>query len=175
MRNEKQYLVDEITVPISRHGSFVLVKYERVPANSVNQFRREVASIGGRVKMMRKSILVKACAKVGITLSEKELPGHIGIVFSGNDTIETTKLAFKFGQESGNALEVIGGHIDGKLYNGKDVEMLSKLPGKDEMRAQLLATFEAPMSQTLAVMEALLSSVVYCLDNKSKQGNEPAS
>lgn len=169
MRKEKQYLMDEITAPMARHGSFVLVKYEGVPANSVNQFRREVASAGGLVKMMRKSIIVKACEKAGITLSEKDLPGHVGIVFSGNDTIETAKLTFKFGQESGNALQVIGGHIDGKLYNGKEVETLSKLPGKNEMRAQLLATLEAPMAETLAVMEALLSSVVYCLDNKSKQ------
>ena len=30
------------------------------------------------------------------------------------------------------------------------------------------AYFEAPMAQTLAVMEALLASVVYCLDNKSQ-------
>ena len=50
-----------------------------------------------------------------------------------------------------------------------DVESLSKLPGKDEMRAQLLAYLEAPMAQTLAVMDALLTSVVYCLENKSKQ------
>ena len=52
------------------------------------------------------------------------------------------------------------------------VEKLSKLPGKDEMRAQLLSVFEAPMAQTLAVMDALLASVVYCLDNKCQQEQE---
>ena len=97
------------------------------------------------------------------------LPGHIGLVFAGQDPIETTKAVYKFSQESNNALQVVGGRLDGQLYNAADVEKLSKLPGKDEMRAQLLGTLEAPMAQTLAVMEALLASVVYCLDNKCKQ------
>jgi large subunit ribosomal protein L10 len=38
-----------------------------------------------------------------------------------------------------------------------------------------LAVLEAPLSQTLAVMEALLSSVVYCLDNKAKQDDQKSS
>ena len=41
-----------------------------------------------------------------------------------------------------------------------------KLPAKDEMRAQLLGLFEAPMSQTLSTMESLLTSVMHCLENK---------
>jgi large subunit ribosomal protein L10 len=170
MRSEKQYLVDEILAPLGQYKTFVIMKYAGVEANAVNQFRREVATLGGCVKMMRKRILARACANAGITLDLAELPGHIGIVFGGKDPIETTKLVFKFSQDTEKAVEVVGGHIEGKLYNGKDVETLSKLPGRDELRAQLLATLEAPMSQTLAVMEALLSSVVYCLDNKAKEG-----
>ena len=55
-----------------------------------------------------------------------------------------------------------------KIY-AADVEKLSKLPGKDEMRAQLLATFEAPMAQTVAVMQSALCCVLYCLENKAKK------
>lgn len=168
MRREKHYLIEAISEPISRHGSFVIMNYEKVDANKINEFRREVSSIGGAVKMARKRILAKACAEVGITIDPDKLPGHIGIVFSGKDAIETAKLVFKFSQDTEKAAQVVGAQIDGKLYDAKDVETLSKLPSRDELRAQLLGTFEAPMAQTLAVMEALLSSVPYCLDNKSK-------
>jgi large subunit ribosomal protein L10 len=61
------------------------------------------------------------------------------------------------------------------MYNAADVEIMSQLPSKDVMRAQFLGLLEAPMAQTLAVMEALISSVVYCLDNKIEldgQGKE---
>ena len=175
MRREKQYLLDAVKGPIDRHGAFVFIKYAGIPANTVNQFRREEAALGGDVLMMRKRIVLKALASSGIEVDMSQFPGHLGIVFSGSDPIETTKLVFQFSKQTEKAATVIGGRIDGKMYNGQDVETLSKLPGKDEMRAQLLATFEAPMSQTLAVMEALLSSVVYCLDNKSKAGDVSTS
>lgn len=175
MRQEKNYLLEGIREQIQKHKTFVIMKYERVPANTVNQFRRDVASLGGNVEMMRKQILIKACAAAGIEISKEQLPGHIGLVFGGKDPIETTKFVFNFSQQTEKAAEVIGGHIDGKLYNGTDIEYLSKLPSKDEMRAQLLSTLEAPLSQTLAVMDSLLTSVVHCLNNKSKQSDQPAS
>lgn len=173
MKQEKQYLLDEVTEPIAKRGSFVILSYERVKANALNGFRREIASLGGEVKMMRKTILMKAFSTSGIEVTADALPGHVGIVFSGEDSIETLKRTFAFSSGTDRGAKVIGGHIDGKLYNARDVQVLSTLPGKDEMRAQLLATFAAPLSQTLAVMDAVLSSVIYCLDNKSKEGETP--
>lgn len=174
MRKDKQLLLDEIKEQINAayNGSFVIMKYQGLPSNRVNEFRREIANMGGNLEMVRKRILIKAAETAGIKLSLKALPGHIGIVFSGKDPLETTKAVFKFSRETDKAAEVVGGRIEGQLYSGPDIEILSNLPSKDEMRAQFLGTLEAPLSQTLAVFEAILSSVVYCLDNKSKQSSE---
>lgn len=169
MRQEKQYLLDEVEGQLSQYGSFVIMQYSGFKANAVHQFRRDVAKLGGNVEVMRKRILLKAAEANGHKLALTDLPGHVGVVFTGNDFIETTKLVYKYRQETDKAINVLGGVYEGKLYSSQDVEKLSKLPSKEVMRSELLAMFEAPMSQTLAVMEALLSSVIYCLDNKSKE------
>lgn len=169
MRQEKQLLLDEVKGQIERFGSFVIMSYVGLTANATNDFRREIAKSGGSVEMVRKRILLKAAQAAGLSLDLKALPGHIGLVFAGKDPVETTKLVFKLRQEIGKGIEVVGGRFEGQLYSGADVEMLSQLPSKDEMRAQFLGTLEAPMAQTLAVMEAILSSVVYCLENKCQQ------
>jgi large subunit ribosomal protein L10 len=49
------------------------------------------------------------------------------------------------------------------------VELISKLPTLLEMRAQFLGLLEAPMTQTLGTIQAMLTSVIYCLDNKAKK------
>lgn len=175
MRQEKQYLQDAIVDPMGKHSAFVIMNYARIPTNTINQFRRDIATLGGAVKMTRKRILTKAFQTAGVEFSLDQLPGHVSVVFSGEDPIEGVKAAFKFCNEAGKNASVLCGRIDGKVYDGKDIETLSKLPGKDEMRAQFLATLEAPMAETLAVMEAILSSVVYCLDNKCKQESGSAS
>ena len=168
MIDEKKFLLEEVQGQIKQFGSFVIMRYSGLTANAANDFRGILAKGGGSLEVVRKRLLLKAASANGITLDLSALPGHIGIVFAGEDPLETTKLVVKFGEANNGTVQVIGGRFEGQLYSGEQMEMLSKLPSKDEMRAQLLATFEAPMAQTLAVMDALLTSVVYCLDNKSK-------
>jgi len=172
MRAEKQLLKDEVKDKLERYGSFVIMQYDKLSANTANEFRREIGKQGGEVEVVRKRILLKAAEDIGLQIDVSALEGHIGLVFLGKDPIEATKTVFKFSQDREKVIQVSGGRFDGQMYAGQDVERLSKLPSKDEMRAQFLSVLEAPMAQTLAVMNALLSSVVYCLDNKSKQENQ---
>lgn len=171
MRQEKQLLLEEVQGQIKKNDSFLIMRYKGLTANKANEFRGDISKKGGAVEVVRKRILVKAAQAAGIKIDPEALDGHIGLIFAGNDPFETAKFVFKFSQESDKAVEVIGGRFEGQLYNAAEMETLSKLPSKDEMRAQLLSVLQAPMSQTLGVMDAVLSSVVYCLDNKSKQGS----
>lgn len=169
MREEKQLLKQEILDKIIKHPAFVIMQYAGLTANAANDFRREVRKMGGDVEIVRKRVLVKAAEDAGLNLDFAVLDGHVGLVFLGGDPIETTKFVFKFSKEREKVITVLGGRIEGQLYPGSDVERLSQLPSKNEMRAQFLGLLEAPMSQTLAVMEALLTSVAHCLENKCKK------
>lgn len=168
MRHEKQFLMEEVKGQINQYQSFVILQYLGLSSNALNGFRTAIAQQGGEVEMVRKRILIKAAAAAGITLTRDALDGHIGLVYTGQDPLETAKFVFNYSRDSEGTVKVIGGHIDGQLYSAEQVDVLSTLPGKDEMRAQLLSVLEAPLSQTLAVMEALLTSVPHCLENKSK-------
>lgn len=175
MRQEKQLLLDEIKGQLEQKPTFVLLSYSSMASNVANAFRSEIAKSGGSVEIVRKRVLIKAAEATGITIEKEMLEGHIGVVFVGNDAIETTKSVFTFSKDNGDVLKVVGGRYDGKLCSAAQVEILSKLPSKDVMRAQFLGLLEAPMAQTLAVIEALLTSVPYCLENKAGQqeGDKP--
>lgn len=169
MRREKQYLLDEVKEHIEDKGSFIITQYSGISANKMCAFRDDIAKIGGDIHMVRKRILVKAAAAAGVELNLSDLKGHIGLVFAGNDAIETTKAVFQFGKDSEDALRVLAGQIDGQLYNATDIERLSKLPGINEMRAQLLGLFKQPMGQLVGVCNAAVTSVLYCLEAKKNK------
>lgn len=171
MRAEKQLLLDEIKDQIDQNDSFLIMQYSSLKADLAQSLREEIAKMGGFVEIVRKRILVKAAEDAGIDLSVKDLPGHIGIIFSGQDAIETTKATFQFAKDNGKVLEVLGGRFEGKLYGAADMEKLSQLPSMDQMRAQFLGLLEAPMSQTVGVMNSLLCSVLYCLEQKVQKEN----
>lgn len=172
MRQEKELLKDEIKDKIERFKSFVVMQYSKLSANMANEFRREVGKLGGDVAVVRKRVMMKAVQDIGIELDPSMLEGHVGLVFLGEeDPIEITKFVFNFSQEREKVIGVLGGRVDGQLYSGDDVERISKLPSRDGMRAALLSVLEAPLSQTLAVMGALLTSVPFCLENKAGSGS----
>lgn len=172
MRQEKQLLLDEIKEQIDQSGSFIIMSYSGLKANKANDFRREIAKQGGSVEVLRKRVLCKAADSAGVQIDLVALPGHVGLVFASDNALELTKAIVKFGKENNDTVGVIGGRLDGILYNAADMQKLSELPSKDEMRSQLLSVFEAPLSQTLGTMDALLLSLVYCLENKSTQNEE---
>ncbi|MFA6916690.1 MAG: 50S ribosomal protein L10 [Parachlamydiales bacterium] len=173
MRQDKHLLLDEVTESLQKFDHFFVMRYGNLNANQANSFRNEVAKKGGDVHILRKRLFSKAAVTMGYSMDHIPLEGHIGLVFASGDPVEMCKALIQFGKENNDTIALVGGRVDSQVLGQDQVAVLSKLPGKAEMQAQLLATFEAPLSQTLSVMEALISSVVYCLDNKvKKEGGE---
>ena len=119
------------------------------------------------MKLSENESFLKAAEKAGIKIDEALLEGHIGVVFVNQpDAMVPTKVIFKFSEENANLLQVLCGQIDGKMMPGAEMEMLSKLPGIDEMRATLLGLFTSPMSQLLSVMEAVMAEPLSLIKSK---------
>ena len=169
MKDEKQFLLDEIREKITSSKAMVLASYTGFEANKNAEFRDLIAETGGDFEVVRKRVFLKAAKEAGIELNRADLEGHLAIVFAESDPIQTTKALFKFRKDNKDIIDVLGGHFDGKLVTKDEVKQLSELPSMDEMRAQLVGLFQAPMQQTLGVMQSLLTSVMHCLDQKAKK------
>lgn len=158
MRQEKQLLLDEIKSKIDASTSMIVASYHRLAPNVSWQLRDQLAKSGGLFEVVRKRIFLKAAALAGVTLDEKMLDGHVGVIFINQpDSMPSTKLIYKFSEENDKILEVLFGQIEGKIVPAADLAMLAKLPGMDEMRALLLGLFVSPMSHMLAVLEAIMA------------------
>jgi large subunit ribosomal protein L10 len=169
MKAEKQFLLDEIKEKIEEFESFIVMRYESLNAKNAKEFRREIAKLGGDYEVVRKRVLCKAAGEVGVELTPEDLKGHIGVVFAKEDPAAASKTLIEFSKEKGDVFEPLAGRIDGMLCNAQDVKKIAQLPGKNAMRAELLGLFEAPMAQMLATVEALLTSIMHCLENKVNQ------
>ena len=70
----------------------------------------------------------------------------------------------------GEKLQIKAGLIDGSVLNAKAVEdQLATMPGKDELRATLLATLQAPLQQFVALLQAPAQNLVYLLAAKEEK------
>ena len=170
MRKEKQLLLDEIKAQADNSSGFILTSYSNLKANAVHDLRSKLGVAGGYLEVVRKRVFMKILQ--GGPLAEfslKDLSGHIGVIFIKDDPVELTKAIFRYGREKEDSLTVLGGCFENRLLRVSDVQRLSTLPSKDVMRSQLIGTLIAPQQQVLATMESLLTSVIWCLANKSEE------
>ena len=71
-----------------------------------------------------------------------------------------------------------GAVVDGKLYDTEQVTALSKLPTKDQLRAQLVATIQGPLSELVRTFQAPHGELVRTLQafaDKQQGGNAEAA
>ena len=166
MKNEKQMLLSDMQGQIKKSGTFIIARYQGLTGKRAHEFRKELSKSGAYFEVVRKRMLVQASKNLGVEFDPKLFPGHIGLVLGIADPLEVTKAVLKFSEQNDEAFELLGGFIDGQKTSAEDVRRMATLPNKDQMRAEMLGLLVTPASQLLTVFEALLSSVVHCIDNK---------
>jgi large subunit ribosomal protein L10 len=166
MSAEKQALLEEVKEKIDLQDGFILASYDKLDANAIAGMRSELVKAGGDMFVVKKRIFAKAAIDKNITYSLDELEGHVLLAMGKGNFPAVAKELFKVKKET-KALKILGGFFEDKKCAASEVEQISNLPSLDEMRAQILGLLEAPMGQTLATIEALLSSVMHCMENKN--------
>ncbi len=169
MLAEKEIFLEEIKGKIDPSIGFVLTNYRGINANAFAGFRSKLIEAGGDFFVVKKRVFIRAAKDLNLEYKVKELDGHVGLAFARENFLSMTKALYAFKKESAEAVSILGGHFEGKRCSSQEVEQISLLPSQDEMRAQFLGLLVAPMTQTLGLLQALLCSVIYCLDNKAKK------
>jgi large subunit ribosomal protein L10 len=158
MRDEKKILLDEIKEKIDGSTALIVTRYEKLPPNGSWTLRDRLGKLGCQYEVVRKRVFLKAAEQAGIHIEESLLLGHIGVAFvAESEAVSSAKVLLKYSEENAQAIQFLLGKIEGKIVPGSEVEMLARLPGIDEMRAQFIALLVAPMSQLLSVFEAAMA------------------
>ncbi len=169
-RSGKTSQIGDIKAKFDKMTSMVLVDYAGMNVETVSKLRAEFRKVGVEYKVVKNTIVKQALK--GSTLGDtigKSLRGMTGLAWSYEDPAAAAKVVkeFKKGYEK---LNIRGGVIDGQLLDGKGVEdQLATMPGKDELRASLLATFQAPMQQLVMLLNAPAQNFAYLLDAKHRE------
>jgi large subunit ribosomal protein L10 len=170
MSAEKQALLDEVKEKIDLEDGFILASYDKLSANAVAGMRESFIKAGGDMFIVKKRIFAKAASEKKVEYSLDELEGHVFLAMAKGNFPAMAKEVFK-AVKSTKAVKVLGGYFEEKKCAASEVEQISNLPSLDEMRAQIIGLLEAPMSQSLATIDAVLSSVMHCIDNKNSKEN----
>jgi large subunit ribosomal protein L10 len=150
----------------------VLLDYKGMTVENATKLRTEFRKAGVEYKVCKNTLVKQALKDTAYhgRIAES-LRGMTGIAWSYEDPSAAAKVVKAFKKEAqGDKLTVKAGLIDGSVLDGNAVEsQLATMPGKDELRAKLLATFQAPLQQFVALLQAPAQNFVYLLSAKEKK------
>ena len=91
------------------------------------------------------------------------------IAFGYSDAVAVSKAVVDFAKDH-EALEIKGAVLDGELLDTKQVSQLASMPGRDELRAKLLALLTTPATNLVRLLQTPAQQLVQVLQAKSQQG-----
>jgi large subunit ribosomal protein L10 len=164
-----EYLKDRF----ARATSAVFVDFAGLSVSQATDLRNQFRKAGVDYKVV-KNTLVKIALK-GSPLADAlkpQLKGQTGIAFSFEEPSAAAKVVRDFRKVEINAakLQVKCGVLENAVMAGNRIETeLASLPGKDEVRAMLLAQLLAPMQKLVMQLNAPAQNLNFALDARKRQ------
>src|SRR5271154_353013 len=176
-RANKETVVKAISEKFERMTSAVFLDFKGLDVATVSKLRDEFRKSGVEHKVDKNTLIKHAIKSHAWAKSlDKSLIGMTGVAFSYEDPSAAAKVVKAFRKDPAHdKLKVKAGLIDGQVLAGEAVEtQLATMPGKNELRAMLLATLQAPMTQLLQLLQAPSQNFAYLLKAKEDQHKEAA-
>ena len=165
----KQEEVAMIRAQFEKASTAVFLDFGGVNVEQITNLRTEFRKAGVEYKVV-KNTLVKVALRGTAYDSQQvnaQLKGQTGIAWSFEDPSAAAKVikTFRAVNDANQKLSVKCGVVDAKVMPGPQVEsVLASMPGKNELRAMLLATLQAPAQSLVRLLQAPGQNLTYLLD-----------
>lgn len=172
MRPEKVSMLSELRGRVQNSGYVILVDYGSMDVSTTQELRKRLRGVDAEFHVVKNRLFQHLTSEIGVESLKQGLNGRTGVVTGTGEVTEVAKTLKAFVKEKSSAAPKLAA-LDGALLSDKDIENLAELPSKDQMRAMLLGTLAAPMSQTVGVLNQKLCSLLYVLkavETKKSEG-----
>lgn len=164
-RAEKAAEITVISEKFGKAKAAFLVDFKGMSVEEVTQLRKTLNPLDSEMRVVRNTL-----AKLALkehpemeTAISNSFEGPNAVVFAYEDVSGPAKALSNFSKEV-ESLSLKTGVMDGKALDEAQINYLATLPGKDELRAKLLGTLQAPMGKFLRVCSEVPGSFVRVLN-----------
>ena len=169
-REEKARVIEELAEKLG-NNSAVLVDYQGINVSQSTQLRARSRESGVEFVVAKNTLAQRAADQAGVEGLEELLVGPTALAFS-EDPVAGAKLMAEFANQI-EAFELKGGLLDGsRVVDAEGIVALSRLPGREQLLAQLLGTIQSPVAGLVTVLNAPLRNLAVVLNQVAEQKNQ---
>lgn len=170
-RQKKEEVVSKVAELLASAKMTVVAKYEGIGVKDMQQLRRDARDNGTTIQVIKNRLLAKALKssknEALKNVDADNLKGMLVYAFNSEDEVAPAKSLAAFAKTN-PALEFVGGITpEGSFVSADEVKALAALPSRDEMIAQVIATLNAPLNDSVNALSGNLYALLDGIEAKA--------
>lgn len=162
---QKQEILRNLKEKFKKSKSVVFAGFNALTVKDNENLRQELRKENSEYYVAKKTLINLAFQEKISDLNVREMDGKIAAIFSYDDEIAPAKILADFRKDKERAERIffLGGILENKLLSKEEIEVLSKLPSKQELYAKLVGSLNAPISGFVNALAGNMRNLVYVL------------
>lgn len=152
-KTRKQELVEEYKAKIQNAKAMFVLKPQGITPNEASELKKQLYEQDSSFNVVKNTLFKIALKDANAEIELQD--GENAVVFAGEDFPTVAKTVSEFIKNSKKA-ELKNGYVEGKLIDSAQFEMLSNLPSREVLIAQVLSTMQAPITSFVRVLNGNL-------------------
>jgi large subunit ribosomal protein L10 len=173
-RQKKETLVNEYVEKLQRSQAVIVAEYRGLTTKQLQSLRRDLRNAQSELAVAKNTLIGRALTEVGLPTPESLLTGPVAVTFCYDEVAAPAKVMTKFAKDS-KILIVRGGLLGQTVFDEAGVQSLTELPSKDQLRAQVIGTLQAPISGLVNVLAGTLRGLMNVLNARAGQLEQPSA
>ena len=166
-REEKARVIQEIAEKL-RGNSAVLVDYQGMNVAQSTQLRARSREAGVEFVVAKNTLTRMAADEAGVEDLSQYLVGPTALAFS-EDPVASAKLMAEFAEQV-ESFALKGGLLEGgRVLDEGEVAALSRLPGREQLLAQVVGGISSPLTGLVTVLNNTVQGLVVALNQIAEQ------
>ncbi|MCK4857469.1 MAG: 50S ribosomal protein L10 [candidate division Zixibacteria bacterium] len=170
---EKAKQVAELTELFKAAPAVAVTDYAGLSVGKITQLRKELREASIKYLVAKNTLMQLAVTDAGMGALSDFFRGPTAVAFSADDPGRMAKILYDFAKvdRETEKPQIKALFIDGILYSGADVERISKLPGREQLLANLVGAVTAPLQNLVGTLDGVMRQFVMTIEAiKEKTG-----
>ena len=167
-RNDKAGIIERLRDSLADVPAVLVTDFKGLDVESATALRDKLREAEVSYEVVKNTLAKKAIEGTPKENLSELFKGNSAIAYHAEDPAAPAKLLTEYAKDN-EKLVVKGAWLDGNLLDIEGVTALSKLPGKDELRARLLSVFMGTPTKFVRTLVAAPTQFVQVLRAREQQ------
>ncbi|MBI3385325.1 50S ribosomal protein L10 [Candidatus Gottesmanbacteria bacterium] len=170
MPNQRKInIVSDLADKLGKAKSFVLTDYRGLTHKQIEELKKSLQKAQAEFLVVKNTLLLRAMSNHQLPMTNDQLTGPTGVLFSYADEIAPLKILAK-SIKSLSLPKIKLGYFDKKELSLSEVNRLITLPSKDVLLTQLAAQMKSPLFGLHRALSWNMQKLVFVLSSIKQKG-----